>query len=197
MIINICVHKCWLESPETSNHVSITYLDGKYVTRPITIDPNPPNIIYFKLPYLGKSSTQLKSKLSSICSKYNIKSKVRLAFVSFKLNNMLSAKDKHVLKSHVVYRFDCGACNDSYVGYTTRHYTTRIREHLFTDKKSHVYKHIHNNQLCQSSSNESNFSLIDAANTEYQLRIREAIHINWIKPKINKQKFSYKLTLNI
>ena len=110
---------------------------------------------------------------------------------------MLSAKDKHVLKSHVVYRFDCGACNDSYVGYTTRHYTTRIREHLFTDKKSHVYKHLHNNQLCQRSSNESNFSLIDAANTEYQLRIREAIHINWIKPVINKQKFSYKLTLNI
>ena len=110
---------------------------------------------------------------------------------------MLSPKDKLSLKSHVVYKYQCAACNDCYVGYTTRHYTTRINEHLSTDKASHIYKHIHSNQACLAKANPSNFSIIDHDNTEYALRIKEAIHIQWLNPKINKQKRSFKLTLTL
>ena len=29
-----------------------------------------------------------------------------------------------------------------YVGETTRHFSTRVREHLVTDKASHIFKHL-------------------------------------------------------
>ena len=36
----------------------------------------------------------------------------------------------------------CAGCNSVYVGETCRHISTRVREHLCTDKNSHVYKHL-------------------------------------------------------
>ena len=149
------------------------------------------------LPYLGRASIALKSKMKKICEKYKIKMDVRLAFQSFKLSNMLSTKDKLSLKSHVVYKFICAACNDCYVGYTTRHFSTRISEHLFNDKKSHVYKHLRDKQTCLHACDESCFSIIDSASTKYKLKIKEALHIKWLRPVINKQKQSYTITLSV
>ena len=88
----------------------------------------------------------------------------------------------------MVYKFQCAACNDCYVGFTTRHISTRINEHLSKDKASHIYKHLENNQVCRDQSSANDFTVIDHANTEYQLRIKEAIHIQWLNPKLNKQK---------
>ena len=38
-------------------------------------------------------------------------------------------------------------------------------------------------------------SVIDRATTEYQLKMKEAIHIKWIRPKLNKQVKHYTLSL--
>ena len=110
---------------------------------------------------------------------------------------MLSPKDKHSLMSHVVYKFQCAVCEDCYVGYTTRHFSTRVNEHLSTDKASHIYKHLENNRACREGCDESNFSIIDRASTEFKLRIKEAIHIQWTNPKINRQKHSFKIMLTV
>ena len=110
---------------------------------------------------------------------------------------MFSPKDKLMLKSRVVYNFQCAECNSVYVGYTTRHYQTRVHEHLNADTTSHVYKHLREKTECRSSCDESCFKIIDKANTEYQLRIKEAMHIQWLAPKINKQKLSMKMTLMV
>ena len=178
--------------------VTKTYLNNKLDKGPAIIEPSSERIIYLKLPYLGKTSLLFKDKIKNICSKYNIKSNVKLAFSSFKICTMLSPKDKHSLMSHVVYKFQCAACADCYVGFTTRHFSTRTHEHLFTDKESHVYKHLESNQACRDQCSTADFSVIDHANTEYQLRIKEAIHIQWQKPVLNIQKnFSCKMTLTI
>ena len=54
--------------------------------------------------------------------------------------NMFSVKDSvpQGLRSRVVYKFSCAGCNASYIGETTRHLRTRAREHLLSDKSSHV-----------------------------------------------------------
>ena len=122
---------------------------------------------------------------------------MKVAFQFFKLSNMLSTKDKFSLNSHVVYKFICAACNGCYVGYTTRHFSTRVNEHLCTDKLSHVYKHLREKTQCLQACDESCFSILDSANSEYKLRIKEAIHIQWTKPVINKQKMSCKVSLII
>ena len=41
----------------------------------------------------------------------------------------------------------CKAC---YVSETTRYFSTLVREHLATDRASHVYKHLQDSKQCHS-----------------------------------------------
>lgn len=41
----------------------------------------------------------------------------------------------------------CKAC---YVSETSRHFSTPVREHLATDRTSHVYKHLQYSKQCHS-----------------------------------------------
>ena len=49
---------------------------------------------------------------------------------------MLGVKDPIPggLRSRVVYKFVCAGCNACYVSETTRHFSTRVREHLVSDR---------------------------------------------------------------
>ena len=58
------------------------------------------------------------------------------------------------LRSYVVYNFDCGSSKADYIGRRKRHLSTRIKEHLETDKKSHVYKQLNESQGYKSLSNK-------------------------------------------
>ena len=46
------------------------------------------------------------------------------------------------LGSCVVYKFSCAGGNSVYIGETTRHLSTRVREQLYTDKNSHIFKNL-------------------------------------------------------
>ena len=118
-----------------------------------------------------------------------------LCLKNVRIKSFLSPKDKLNLQSHLVYQFNCAGCNSVYVGYTTRHYHVRINEHLQTDLNSHVKKHLDSKKICKTKSNEGCFKILDKATTKYDLRIKEALHIKWVAPNINKQKNSLKLTL--
>ena len=73
-------------------------------------------------------------------------------FSSFKISSFFSMKDSVPLdlRSCVVYKFVCASCKADYIGRTKRHLSTRIKEHLETDKKSHVYKHLDESQRCKA-----------------------------------------------
>ena len=95
---------------------------------------------------------------------------------------------KRTLKS-VSYRcfymrrveISCVGCNACYVGETTRHFSTRVHEHLTTDTNSHLGKHLY------YRSSEHCFHVIDQASTTYQLKIKEALHMLWENPSLNLQ----------
>ena len=74
---------------------------------------------------------------------------IKLIFSSFKIGNLFSAKDPipSNIRSSVVYKFSCAGCNAGYVGEITRHFSTRVREHLATDRASHVYKHLQQSEI--------------------------------------------------
>ena len=82
------------------------------------------------------------------------------------------------LHSCVVYKFMCAGCNSVYVGESCRHILTRVREHLFTDKNSHVYKHLQSSKTCKDSCDESCVKVINSAKTYHQLK--EALPILFI-----------------
>ena len=84
------------------------------------------------------------------------------------------------LRSYFVYKFVCGSCKADYIGLTMQHLSTRIKEHLETDK------HLNEAQRCKALSNNDCFSILDYATTQYSLSIKEAMHTGWQKPALNK-----------
>ena len=92
------------------------------------------------------------------------------------------------LRSFVAYRVTCLSCNTSYIGETTRHLTTRIKELLETGSKSHIFKHLNTNRNCKELRDTECFEIIDSATFSYRLKLKEAMHITWEKPSLKKQQ---------
>ena len=105
-----------------------------------------------------------------------------------KIKNLFSTKDaiSKLPRSLVVYKFSSAGCSSCYVGETNRHLATRVREHLTSDKKSHIFQHINGSEACRSLCSEDCFSILDTASTSFQLKIKEALHIGWEKPSIKQ-----------
>ena len=124
--------------------------------------------------------------------------KVKLALTSFKIDNLITAKDcvPRSLRSNIVYKFSCAECNSVYVGETRRHLSTRVREHLFSDKNSHIYKHLKSSSACREACNENCVTVLDSASTVYKLKIKEALYILWEEPNLNKRLNHYNISLN-
>ena len=105
----------------------------------------PNNIVkYYKLPYIGHISTDVKHKINRFCSKFYCKSlSIKIVLNPFKVADMFNMKDPipKSLKYFVVYKFVCPGCNACYIGKTTRHLSTRMKGHLQTDK-SPTFLHI-------------------------------------------------------
>ena len=102
---------------------------------------------------------------------------------------MFSVKDSvpQGLRSGVVYKFSCAGCNASYIGETSRHLCTRAREHLLSDKSSHDYRHLQSSRACHDSCNSEYFTILDSATLKFQIKIKEALHIEWENPILNQQ----------
>ena len=158
------------------------------------------DVYYFRVQYIGNLPHHIKNKLPKLCKhickeKFNIK----LVFNSFKIKNYFSYKDPipDDLKSFLVYKFTCASCSSSYIGETCRHFKSRIEEHIKKDNKSHIFKHLHSTATCFDSYNSLCFKIIDKANSKFDLKIKEALHINWRKPNLNAQQNHLALTISL
>ena len=149
------------------------------------------------MPYL-KLSNFTQGKVRMLVNKYCNSIKIKLAFSSFKVKNLISVKDyvPRTLRSYVVYKFKYAGCNSVYIGETSRHLSTRVREHLFTDKNSNIFKHLKGSAACKEACNDSCFTVLDSANTSFKLKIKEALHIQWERPDLNKQIQHYNFSLS-
>ena len=131
-----------------------------------------------------------------LCKKFFKKNfNIKLVFNLFKINNYFAYKVpfRNDLKSFLVYKFTCGSGSSSYIGETCRRFKTRIEEHIKKDNKSHFFKHLH----ARDSYNFLCFKIIDKANSKFDLKIKEALHINWRKPNLNAQQNYLALTLSL
>ena len=101
------------------------------------------------------------------------------------------------LQSFIVLKFICANCKVCYVDETPRHFITRINEHLQKDPKSNIFKNLPESRIYNSVCNKDSFSVIDQATSEYHLKMKDAMHIKWIQPKLNKQDKYYNLSLRV
>ena len=63
-----------------------------------------------------------------------------------------------------------------------------MREHLFTGKSSHIFKHLKSFSSCRDACGEECFKVLDSASTYHSSKIKEALHIMWERPKIESFK---------
>ena len=112
---------------------------------------------------------------------------IKQVLSSFLIGFLFSVKDPVAdgLRSRVVFKFVCAGCNAWYVGETCRHFSTSVREHLVSDRASHIFKHLKDSARCRALCSADNFHVLDHASTGFQLKIKEAIHIQREHPWIN------------
>ena len=96
----------------------------------------------------------------------------------------------------MVYEFVCASCNACYVGETCRHFSTRVREHLVSDRASHIFKYLQDSAHCRVLCSADSFHVLDHASTGFQLKIKEAIHIQREQPSLNQQLHHVNLKLS-
>ena len=158
-----------------------------------SVDEDPFSIL--RVPFYGSHSVKFAKRLSQIIShKFNIN--IRIVYSTFKVSNYFQLKCRTPLPllSKCVYKFSCVQdTHISYIGYTKRHLTTRVKEHTVSSlaKSSHVYKHIVKCNACNAAHiDESNFRVIKQCRDELDCKFAEAFAIKRWKPSINKQMFA-------
>ena len=187
---NRCVPSLFCNQPFWnlfSSHI-VERVIRQYITESQTlsnIPASPPSnsTHFFKLPYVGPFSIVAQNRLRKLLYKrYCNNLDVKLAFSSFKIRNTFSVKGPVPveLRSNVVYKLTCASCNSCYIGETSRHLTTRIREHLNRDRTSHIFQHIQQSEACRNSCSAECFEVIDHGATKFQVKInnKQLYHVN-------------------
>ena len=109
-----------------------------------------------------------------------------------------------LMKSFVVYQFNCSGCNDSYTGKTESNLCKRTEKHVCGDEGSAIYDHINNcsyyiyiknlfhlnsdlfdKALFSINSIQINTKIIDSTHDWHILLIKEAFLIKQKMPKLN------------
>ena len=100
------------------------------------------------------------------------------------------------MKSFLVYKFTCTSCSSSYIGETCHHLklglrsiSKRITSPIFLNMYTPPQHALTHKILC--------FKIIDKANSKFDLKIKEALHINWKKPNLNAKQNHLALTLSL
>ena len=104
------------------------------------------------------------------------------------VRNLLSVKDSvpRQFRSRVIYKLTYACCNACCIGGTGR---------LSWNKSSHIFKHLQSSERCRQSFCTDCFEILDSAPTKFQLKLKEAMHIDWVKPSLNQQVQHVNLTL--
>ena len=93
------------------------------------------------------------------------------------------------VRTLVVYSIECETCGNEYIGKTERILIHRMKEHGNAKKNSAIQTHLKENP--GHKIDVSNIRIIDKADTNYKLMIKEMLHINNQKPVLNTQHAAF------
>ena len=121
---------------------------------------------YFKIPYVGHFSGVAQQRERKLINRFCKLMEIKFVCSTFKIKNFFNVKDPFPdrLRVRIVYQFSCASYNACYVGETSRYFAKRVREHLSSDRSSHVYKHLQALEPdCRTSCNLDCFKILDSA----------------------------------
>ena len=176
---------------------------AKILTLKRVVSEVPKKDLIIALPYLGKLSLQIRTRINRIIKNKLSHCNVQFAFqTKCKISNFFTFKDKVrlVLLSGIVYEFECGSCNSTYYDNTKRHFKIRMCEHLricaLTEKrvKGDDYSGIkHHLLFCNYTSDFEDFSIFATNNNSFKVTLVESLLINRDDPPLKKDKQSLPL----
>ena len=98
------------------------------------------------------------------------------------------------LCSNVVYKFTCLCDKDmTYIGMSSRHLITRVKEHLnLADSRiSAIQDHILSYPICSNLQyNINSFTILRKCNSDYEAKLHKALLIKRDSPSLNKQCYA-------
>ena len=152
-----------------SHLIGVRGIKTNFSSRPTqnntTTVENTTDIRYFKLPFVGNFSTVTRKKTKTLIGRFFNDIDITIFFSSLRIKTFFSFKDPipEALKSLFVYQFTCARCNSRYIGEMSRHFATRVKEHLSTEKNSNVYKHLNGLPRCKRKCLVDCFKIADSA----------------------------------
>ena len=173
---------------------------NRVLTRKVVVSTVPKKDLMIVLPYLGKLSLQIRTRINLVMKSKLLHCNFRIVFqTKCKLINLFTFKDKTpiFLSSGIVYKFKCGGCNATCYGKTKRHFKVRMCEHLgvsaLTGKRvkgnndSAIKEH---HLFCNHSCGFDNFSILACNNNDFKVTLRESLLINRDHPRLNNNRHS-------
>ena len=96
------------------------FVENKINEKSDTVNATNNVATYYKLPYIGHISTNVKRKINRFCKFYCKSLSIKIILTPFKVADMSNMKDPipKSLKSFVVYKFVCPGCNACYISIT-------------------------------------------------------------------------------
>ena len=148
------------------------------------------------LPFIGKKSLQLRSKLVksvqnnlSFCHlKVVFQSPCKLCIL-FRFKDTLNKK----IRSDLVYRYSCSSCNATYYGKTYQYFFTRAGQHMGISNLTG--KHVKNVKQsavsedllqCDCTIDFDSFDIIVSDTNSFRLLIKESLLIKRDEPVLNR-----------
>jgi predicted GIY-YIG superfamily endonuclease len=154
---------------------------------------------YIVLPYSNHKVDEFAGRLTKLVNDNFEQVDLKIAFKAPKeIGKMFPFKDNirdKDMQSLVVYRIKCETCGQEYIGKTERILAHRIKEHNNPKSESAIQTHKKENPTHQI--NASNIEILDKADNNFKLMLKEMLHINTHKPELNTQHAaSYKKQKN-
>ena len=161
-----------------------------------------PVALTLNIPYAGGVGEEMVSKLKKyICNtvnKFEKKVSISAVYKATKIGSRFNIKDKIAFenKHNVVYHTDCPTkkCKSHYIGQTKCRIEKRTDQHNGSDEKSHLVKHAKKTKHKRVRCTDVKI-LGSGYRTDFTRKISESLYIKKLKPDLNVQKDSYKLSL--
>ena len=172
---------------------------NRVLTRKVVVSTVPKKDLMIVLPYLGKLSLQIRTRINLVMKNKLPHCNFQIVFqTKCKLINFFIFKDKIpvFLHSGIVYKFKCSGCNATYYGKTKRHFKVRMCEHhevsaltrkrVKGDNDCAIKEHL----FCNHSSGFDDFSILASNNNGLKVTLMASLLINRDHPPLNKNRHS-------
>ena len=180
------------------------FLEKILAPKPV-VSTVPKKNLVIALPYLGKLSLQMHTRINRIMKDKLPYCNIRFVFLTkCKISNVFTFKDKitSFLRSGIAYKFQCGSCNATFYGKTKHHFKVRMCEHLgisaLTGKRvksddDYVIKEYL--LFCNHTPDFKDFPILATNNNDFKVTLIASLLINRYHPPLNNNKQSLPLEL--